>query len=104
MFPNRNPDRPPLPERYGRFIELGELRQLISVLSLAYEETHNEKVFKVLRRLQNIYNAEETQETHYRLDELDEFFQNPGAFPFAVRVWMFDLMKKESEMDDDRYE
>ena len=80
--------RPSLPERYQAFIELSELNELIQILEIAYQETYNEKVFHALTKLKDAKMRYNTTEEMYRDDEIRDFFDNPGAFPHSVRVWM----------------
>lgn len=92
--------RPPLVKRYGEFIDLSSLNGLLETLSVAYSETRNEKVYRALKTLENI-KAQKTSEFWkmedlYRDEELREFFENPGAYPHAVRVWMMDYREKEN--------
>ena len=87
--------RPSLPERYQQFLDLSEINEFIEALEVAYEETHNEKVYRVLRGLRNAKKRQLTLEQFYRDDELKEFWENPGLWPHAVRVWMMEYRDQE---------
>lgn len=87
--------RPPLPQRYSRFLELSAMNELIELLTVAYEETKNEKVWRVLNTLQKVKANEVMLEDAYREEELQEFWDNPGAFPEAVRFWFFQYRDQE---------
>ncbi len=98
MNVQRNPNRPKLPERHLHLLGLKEVNEFIEDLEVAYEETGNEKVFRVLKKLVTYRNAELDLEEFYRSEELQEFWNNPGAFPHAVRMWFFQYRDKEMDL------
>jgi hypothetical protein len=95
MLNSSRKSRPPLPERYRRFLELSDLNLFIEDLQIAYEETRNEKVLRVLRKLEAVRNQEIQAEELYRDQELEEFWRNPGMFPPSVRSWFMDYRDSE---------
>lgn len=76
-----------LPERHKIFLEVQEVNEMIAALELAYEQTQNELVHIVLKRLIAKRDQVVTLEDLFRQDEIEEFWDNPGKFPLAVRVW-----------------
>ncbi len=95
MLDHSPKNRPRLPERYLRFLEISELNLFIEDLQIAYEETRNEKVLRVLRKLEAVRNQEMQAEEFYRDQEIQEFWRNPGAFPLSVRTWFMDYRDNE---------
>ena len=82
----KSPDHQ-LPERHKVFLEVQEVNEMIAALELAYEQTQNELVSIVLKRLVAKRDQAITLEDLFRHDEIEEFWENPGKFPPAVRLW-----------------
>lgn len=87
-----------LPERHKIFLEVQEVNEMIAALELAYEQTQNELVHNVLNRLTEKRNQVVQLEDLFRQDEIDEFWENPGRFPFAVRVWFMMYRNDENAL------
>lgn len=92
--------RPKLPERHTHLIDLTSLNELILIMEVAYNETRNEKVFRALKKLESIKQESTNEfwrlEDLYRNDEIREFWENPGAYPHSVRVWMMYYRDEEN--------
>lgn len=86
-----------LPERHDLFLSMKEVNEFIAALELAYEQTQNEMVAKVLARLRAKRDETVRLEELFREDEMAEFWENPGSFPHAVRVWF--MAYRDDEMD-----
>ncbi len=87
-----------LPQRYDAFLSLSEINEMISDLEKAFEQTENEHIQKVLDKLQKHKNETIRLEDLFREDELNEFWENPGKFPHAVRTWFILYRDKENEV------
>ena len=83
--------RPTLPDRYQQFLKLAEMNEFIELLEDAYQETKSEKVHRVLQGLRKAKNKFYTEEEFYRDDEMREFWENPGVYPFSVITFMNDV-------------
>ncbi len=91
-----------LPERHQRFLGPQDLNEMIRALSIAYNQTGNEYVLDVLNKLrehrQQIREDQWQLEELFREDEINEFWENPGKYPFSVRVWFMMYREKENEL------
>lgn len=90
----RKNDRPSIQERYNN---IHNLNTFIEVLNAAYEEDHNEKVRFVISKLRDLKAEGMDIEYAFRDEELQEFWQNPGAYPESVRSWIIFYRDKENE-------
>ncbi len=92
--------RPTLQERYSDLLDLSTLNIWIESLEVAYYENPNEKVFAVLQSMKHFKQSRTDDfwrmEDLYRNEELREFFENPGAYPHSVRVWMLSYREQEN--------
>jgi hypothetical protein len=86
-----NTNRPLLTERFEKFISIGQLNEWIEVLEIAYAETSNEKVYRVLRDLKSAKTQAYTEfwdaEDFYRSQENRELMENLHLWPHSVRTW-----------------
>lgn len=87
MFNSQKNQRPNLIERHSQFLDLYKLREMIELLEVAYHETRNEKVHRVLQTFKGVFSQGMEIEEIYRQQEIIEFWNNPGAWPDAVRIW-----------------
>lgn len=92
-----NESKPTLPERYKEFLDLATLRKMIDDLQIAYSETKNEKVHRVMTKLTKVHDEFWSLEDMYRDEELQEFFRNPGKYPWSVRIWMLAYREDENK-------
>ena len=60
--------RPTLPERYRAFLDLSSVNEMIDDLEIAFEETQNEKVYRVLLTLKKAKEEFWDEEMFYRSD------------------------------------
>lgn len=93
----RKLDRPTLLERLDRFLEAKSLNELIEPLDLAYKQTQNENVLKVLRYLQNVRDRRLAAETAWRQEEKEEALQMIGALPYSVVTYLLYYEEKDNE-------
>jgi hypothetical protein len=89
-------NRPSIHERFERFLSLKDLNTMIEDLEIAYAETQNEKVFSVLSKLKQTKQRVRSEEELYRDEEFREFWDNPGKWPYSVRVWIMHYKDKET--------
>jgi hypothetical protein len=87
--------RPNLSFRYNTFIELSDLNELIATLQIAYKETHNEKVFRAIKKLKSIKADFWRVEDTHRKEEINEMLDNLGLYPHTIRTWV--TMYREEE-------
>ena len=87
--------RPDLPSRYNTYIELSDVNELIATLQIAYKETHNEKVFRAIKKLEAIKVKFWEVEDRHRQEEINEMLDNLGLYPHTIRTWV--TMYREEE-------
>ena len=68
---------------------------MINDQQLAYDETGNEKVLKVLRQLEAKRDAARENELAFSEEDFQDILNNPSLYPHAVRTWAFDYRDDE---------
>ena len=84
----RNPtDRPPVPERYDKFVIINDMIQTVKQM---YDQMPSEAAFKLLRQAQRLKEIWWTEEDQYRQQEWNELFKNFNQWSHSVRVAALD--------------
>lgn len=84
--------RPKLPDR---FAASSELRESITALKIAFEQTGNFYVMKSLRIQERLLATFDGDEAAYREEELIEAYDMIAELPHAVRTWLKFYRAKE---------
>lgn len=81
--------KPSIQQRYAIYMGALDLQEFIDDLELAYEQTNNEKVLKVLNKFKLRVKTIKDMEQEFSDDDLQEIRDNPGLYPHSVVTWAF---------------
>lgn len=74
-------------ERYSVYMDALELLEVIEQLELAYAQTSNEIVYRLIQQFRVKLDTARKNEIEFNRRDYEELINNPELYPFAVRIW-----------------
>jgi len=81
------PPKPNFVDRHTIFMNIFEFHAIINDLEIAYEATHNERVFSVIQRLKAMQATARENEVSWAKEDIQVVRDNPYFFPHSVVTW-----------------